>query len=61
MGTLFLVVTKDDIGESRMALYALTTSTTVKGTTANHAAVCVQSEVLMVRKTSGLQIMLLPP
>ena len=48
----FLVTTKNDTGESRLALDALTTSTTVKGTTTNHAAVCVQSEVLMVRKTS---------
>ena len=47
-----LVTTKNDTGESRLALDALTTSTTVKGTTTNHAAVCVQSEVLMVRKTS---------
>ena len=46
-------LSKDGIGESRQALDALTTSTTVKGTMMNHAAVRVQSEVLMVRKTSG--------
>ena len=48
----FLVVTEDDIGESRLTLNALTTSTTVKGIMTNHAGVCAQSEVLMVRKTS---------
>ena len=47
----FHVVTKDDIGENRLALDAF--MTTVKGTMTNHAAVCVQSVVLIVRKTSA--------
>ena len=37
-----LVVTKDDIGDSRPALDAMTTSTTVKGTMTYHAA-CASS------------------
>ena len=48
----YLVVTKDDIGESRLALDAMTTSTTVKGTMTYPAAVCLQPGVVMMRTTS---------
>ena len=48
----FRVVTKGDICENRLALDELTTSTTVKGSMTTHAALCVQSEGLVVRKTS---------
>ena len=50
-GTEYLVVTKDDIGESRLALDAMMTSTTVKGTMTYHAAVCLQHGVLMMPTT----------
>ncbi|KAK2181547.1 hypothetical protein NP493_393g01009 [Ridgeia piscesae] len=42
-------IPEDDIDESRLALDALTTSTTVKETMTNHAAVCILPEVLMVQ------------
>ena len=47
----YLVVTKDDIGESRLAIDAMTTSTTVKGTMIYHEAVCLQPGVLIMRTT----------
>ena len=45
------VVTKDDIGESRLALDPVMTSMTVKGIMTYHAVVCLQPVVLVVRKT----------
>jgi len=44
----FLGVTKDDIGESRLALNVMLTSTTVRGIMTNRVAACLQAGVLMM-------------
>ena len=48
----FIVVIKDDIGESRLAFDAMATSTTVNGTMTYQAAVGLQSGVLTMRNRS---------
>ena len=48
----FIVVIKNDIGESRLAFDAMATSTTVNGTMTYQAAVGLQSGVLTMRNRS---------